>query len=81
MARRKSKNWIQKAIEKPGALRAQLKRLGIIKGDQKIPTDFLRKVKNAEIGSTIKYKGKRIKVTDKLKKRCVLALTLRRFHK
>jgi len=64
--------WIAGAIKKKGALRAQL---GIKEGE-KIPKSFLVAVKNAEIGSTVSFRGKKIKVTAQLKKRAVLALTL-----
>lgn len=75
MAKRKKK-WIQKLKE--GSYTAQLKRLGVIKGDEKIPVEFSRKVCDAEIGSTIKWNGKSIKVTELLKKRACAHLTLRK---
>lgn len=71
--------WIQKAIKKPGALSRQL---GIPEEDT-IPVTLLKKIRDAKVGSVIKNptsKGKkRIKVTNLLKRRVVLALTLRRF--
>jgi len=80
MARRR-RYWIQKAIKKPGALSRQL---GIpIK--KNIPISLLKKIRNAKIGSTItnptKTGKRRIKVTRLLKKRAVLALTLKRLRK
>ena len=80
MARRR-RYWIQSAIKKPGALSRQL---GIpIK--KNIPISLLKKIRNAKIGSTITYPTKtgkrRIKVTRLLKKRAVLALTLKRLRK
>lgn len=72
MARRKDKRWMQKAVENPGSYREQLKRLGVIKGDEKIPVTLSRKIKNTEIGKTVKWKGKKIKVTPLLKKRANL---------
>ena len=73
--------WIQRAIKKPGALSRQL---GIpIK--KNIPISLLKKIRNAKIGSTItnptKTGKRRIKVTRLLKKRAVLALTLKRLRK
>lgn len=73
MARR-TKKWAQRLKE--GTYTAQLIRLGVIKGDQKIPITFSRKVCDAEIGSTINWKGKRIKVTRLLKKRACAHLAL-----
>jgi len=80
MARRR-RYWIQKAVKKPGALSRQL---GIpIK--KNIPISLLKKIRNAKIGSTItnptKTGKRRIKVTRLLKKRAVLALTLKRLRK
>jgi len=74
-----AKKFIKKAKLKPGALSRQL---GIPEKDN-IPFTLLEKIKKAEIGKTIKNptkSGKReIKVTKKLKKRVVLALTMKRF--
>jgi len=69
--------WIQKAIKKKGALRKQL---GIKEGEV-IPVDILRKIVNAETGSTISFRGKKIKVTTLLKRRAILALRLRAMPK
>ena len=43
MAKR-SKKWIQKAIKKPGALRATAKRLGLIEGDEPLTSADLAKL-------------------------------------
>lgn len=74
------RKWIQKAIRKgkEGSLSRQL---GVpIK--ENIPFTLLKKIRSAPIGSTIKNPTKtgysRIKVTRLLKKRAVLALTLKR---
>lgn len=76
----RKKKWIQKAITKRCGLHRQLR----VPKEKRIPTILLRKIKSAKIGSTIKNptkKGKRrIRVTRKLKKRAVLALTLRSFR-
>jgi len=80
MARRK-KRWVQEAIEKPGSYRAQLKRLGVIKGDEKIPVTLSKKICDTEIGKTVKWKGKRIKVTSLLKRRACLHVTLTKLRK
>ena len=42
----RSKNWIGKAVKKPGALRATL---GIMKGD-KIPAKLLKKAASGKLG-------------------------------
>jgi hypothetical protein len=68
--------WIQEAIKKPGALREQL---GYKKGE-KIPTWVLEEIAKKEIGEFAKVDGI-VKVTPLLKKRAVLALTLRRLRK
>jgi len=73
--------WIQHAIRKEGALSRQLD----IPVEEDIPTTLLKKIVNTPIGRTIRNptkKGKkRIKVTRLLKKRAVLALTLKRRRK
>lgn len=66
-----AEKFIQKAIKKPGALRATAKRMGLIKGDQKLSAkdvEFLIRV------------AKRRKDT-KLLRRALLARTLRRLAK
>jgi len=78
---KKKKKWIRRAVKKEGGLSRQL---GIPK-KERIPTTLLRKIKNAKVGTTItnptKTGKRRIKVTRLLKKRAVLALTLRKFRK
>lgn len=73
-----AKKWIQKTQLKKGALSRQL---GIPEKDN-IPFTLLEKIKKAKIGDRIKNptkSGKReIKVTRKLKKRAVMAYTLKR---
>ena len=79
MGRRKNNLWIQKAIKKPGALRRQL---GVPK-DKKIPKTLLERIRSAKVGTRIRNPtktGKRsITVTRKLKRRAIVALTLREF--
>jgi len=74
-----AKKFIKKAALKKGALSRQL---GIPEKDNILFT-LLEKIKKAEIGTTIKNPTKsgkqEIKVTKKLKKRAVLALTMKRF--
>jgi len=76
----RKKKWIQSAVGKKGALSRQL---GIPEREN-IPFTLLEKIARAEIGRTIlnpTKKGKRrIKVTRLLKKRAVLALTLKRLR-
>ena len=75
------KYWIQNAVSKhkKGSLHRQL---GVPK-DKKIPKSLLARIKKTEIGNTVKNPcktGKRkMKVTPLLKKRAVLAYTLRSF--
>ena len=74
-----AKKWIKKVRIKAGALSTQLG----IPEKENIPITLLEKIKKAEIGSTIKNPTKsgkqEIKVTKKLKKRAMLALTMKRF--
>lgn len=69
--------WIQKAVRKRGALSRQLG----IPEKENIPISLLTRIKGAKIGSKIRNptkKGhKRIKVTLLLKRRAVLAHTLK----
>ena len=44
MAGKKDKNWIQGAVKKPGALRAEAKRDKLIKGDEKLSAADLKKL-------------------------------------
>ena len=69
----KKKNFIQKAIKKPGALRAQL---GVKEGST-IPKSTLNKIANAKVGDTVAGR----KVTAQLKRRAVLARTMSKFKK
>lgn len=72
-----AKKWIQKAGIRKGALSRQLE----IPEEENIPVTLLNAIWYAEIGDTIQNptkSGKRtIKVTRLLKKRAVLALTLK----
>jgi hypothetical protein len=72
MAQRK-RLWIQQAIKQPGALRRQLG----IKSGQKIPESVLQRLAEAGIGARVKADGT-VTVTRQLKRRAVLARTLRR---
>lgn len=73
------KYWIHDAVKahKKGTLHRQLK----VPMDKKIPKRLLSKIKGAEIGKTVRNPSKvgkrRVKVTGLLKKRAVLAHTLR----
>ena len=71
------KLWIAGAIKKKGALRKQLG----IKDDETIPKSILQKIVNTEIGKTVSFKGKSIKVTTQLKRRALLALKLMKMPK
>ncbi len=68
--------WIQQANPKKGALSRQLG----ISLEENIPTALLLQIKHSPIGTTLynQYKGKPfIRVTRLLKKRVVLAITLK----
>ncbi len=77
----KDRYWIQRAIKKPGALSRQLG----IPVEKNIPKKLLLKIKRAKVGTTIRNPTKvgkrRIKVTRLLKRRAVLALTLKKLAK
>ena len=79
MPKKKKEYWIHKTKMKKGALKRQLG----IPEDEGVPKTFLEEIRRTEIGKTATnptQRGKkRIKVTRLLKKRAVLALTLRRF--
>ena len=66
-----AEKWIQKAIKKPGALRASAKRMGLLKKDEKLSATDLAKMKKKakKSGST------------KLLKRIALAKTLQKMRK
>lgn len=63
----RGKNWIGKAIERPGALRAKAKARGLVKGDQPLSQHALNTL--AETGDT------------RTKKQVVLAKTLKKMGK
>lgn len=77
----RNKKWVQKAIKRPGAYREQLKELGVIKGDEKIPVELSKKICRAGPGSTITWKNRKIKITQKLHDRACLHVTLSRMRK
>ena len=73
-----SKNWIQKAKIKKGALHRQLS----VPKDKDIPVTLLRKIKASETGRTItnptRTGKRRVKVTTLLKRRVNFALNVRK---
>jgi hypothetical protein len=62
-----AKKWIQKAIKKPGSLRAAAKRRGLIKGDEQLSKADLLKLEKG--GSPT------------MKRRVALARTLKKLRK
>lgn len=74
MVRKKKVYWIQNLKE--GTYRAQLKRLGLIKGDEKIPITLSKKICGSEIGKIITWHGKKFKVTELLKRRACAHINL-----
>lgn len=69
--------WIRTAVKNPGALHRQLG----VDSDERIPVTFMRSIRGAKIGETVKNPTeigvRKIRVTPTLKRRVVLALTLR----
>ena len=72
MARKKNK-WVQKVKMKEGGLRDQL---NVPKG-RTIPPGVLNNIAEGNIGTHVQYRGKSVKITPKLKKRAVLARTMK----
>ena len=66
-----TKKWIQKAIKKPGALRATAKRMGLLKEGQTLSQSDL-----AKMSSKAKKSG-----NTKLKRRIALAKTLKKMKR
>ena len=74
----KKKNmWLQKVDMKEGGLRQQLH----VKKGRKIPPGVLNKIAEGNIGTHVQYGGKSVPITDKLKKRAVLARTMSKWRK
>jgi len=77
----KKKLWIQNAVSKhkKGSLHRQLG----VPMTKKIPKSLLNRIKHSQVGKTVKNPSRtgkrRVKVTGLLKKRAVLAVTLRGF--
>ena len=71
-------DWIRCALakHKDNSLHRQLH----VPKSQKIPDKDLKKVVGADIGDEIMEEGNEVAVTRLLKKRAVLAKTLRSFH-
>lgn len=71
--------WMQKVAERmrqKGTVGALRRQLGVEEG-KKIPTSWLNKIMNAEVGETVSLNGKRVRVTTKLKRRANFALVAR----
>ena len=75
------KKFIKKALKRPGALSRQLN----IPEKDNIPITLLRAIQKAKAGDTIRnptLSGKRIiKVTRKLERRAIFAITLKKLRK
>lgn len=71
------KYWIPEAIKTKSSLR---KKLNVPVG-KKIDMSVLEKIKKQPIGTHVSYRGKTHTITRKLKKRAVLAHTLRQMQK
>ncbi len=68
---------MQDAHIKKGALHKQLG----YSEDETIPKGILKKIIDSEIDSEVEVKGKKHKITAKLKKRATLAHTMEETHK
>jgi hypothetical protein len=63
-----AEKWISKAIKKPGSLRASAKRMGLLKGKDKLSSSDLAKMKRrAEATGNTKMK-RRVALAKTLKK-------------
>lgn len=72
MAKKKrSGKWMQKAVKRPGALRKTAKRMGLIKGDEKLSKSDLDK---------LEAKARRTG-NKRLLKQVVLARTFKKYRK
>jgi hypothetical protein len=73
--------WMQQVrreMERKGTTGALRRQLGVKEG-QTIPSSWLSRIANAEVGETVSLNGKRVKVTTKLKRRVNLARIFRRY--
>jgi hypothetical protein len=76
MARKKN-IWLHKVGMKKGGLRNQL---NVPKG-KTIPPGVLDKLAEGNVGTHVQYRGKSVKITPKMKKRAVLARTMKSWRK
>jgi len=75
MSKKNNKDFLEDIDLKEGSLRRQL---GFKKdNNKKIPLTLLRNIMKKEIGDTINYNNKNIKITELLKKRTNLAITFK----
>lgn len=75
MSKKNNKDFLEDIDLKEGSLRRQL---GFKKdNNKKIPITLLRNIMKKEIGDTINYNNKNIKITELLKKRANLAITFK----
>ena len=69
--------WIPKAIKSKSSLRKQLH----VPEGQKIDESVLHKIREQKKGTHVRSHGHTVTITTKLKKRAVLALTLKKMRK
>ncbi|QIG74781.1 hypothetical protein EVC12_146 [Rhizobium phage RHph_I42] len=62
------RNWIKDAVKKPGALRRAAKRLGMIKGDQKLTPGMVKKLEKSPNKKTAQ-RAKLAETLDKIRKK------------
>jgi len=69
---------VRREMERKGTTGALRRQLGVKEG-QTIPSSWLSRIANAEVGETVSLNGKRVKVTTQLKRRVNLARVFRRY--
>ena len=69
---------VRKEMERKGTTGALRRQLGVKEG-QTIPSSWLSRIANAEVGETVSLDGKRVRVTTQLKRRVNLARVFRRY--
>jgi hypothetical protein len=73
--------WMQQVrreMERKGTTGALRRQLGVKEG-QTIPSSWLSRIANAEVGETVSLNGKRVKVKTQLKRRVNPARVFRRY--
>jgi hypothetical protein len=69
---------VRREMERKGTTGALRRQLGVKEG-QTIPSSWLSRIANAEVGETVSLNGKRVKVTTQPKRQVNLARVFRRY--